>query len=198
MSENKNLPSCRESDIVVQELENETLVYDLLKNKAYCLNKTSAVIWQACNGKRNIDGIAKVSSNKLNSKITSEMVWLALEQFRKDNLLEKKINITDNFDGMSRREVIRKVGMSSLIALPIVSTIVAPMAVQAQSACAGACQCPNPTVNFCSPAAGGMTLDCNTLPPQSNPAPMNCRCRGPFGAPGSGTSPGQKTGNCSV
>ena len=55
------------------------------------------------------------------------------------------------------------------------------------------CQCPNATVNFCSPSAGGGTIDCNTLTPTAT-----SRCRGPFGAPGSGTSPGQKMGQCST
>lgn len=190
MSEKKPNPESRKQNIVVQQLEDEVLVYDLLKNKAFCLNKTSAVIWQSCNGERTIEEIAEVSGTTLNAAVTSEMVWLALEQFKKDNLLEENTGEMSLFNGMSRREVIRKVSAGSLIALPIVSSLVAPMAVHAQSVCVGACQCPNGTANFCSPTAAGGTIDCNALA-------VDCRCRGPFGADGSGTSPGQKTGNCS-
>ncbi|MGI8670849.1 MAG: hypothetical protein ACR2J3_13545 [Aridibacter sp.] len=191
MSINNSKPESRKKDIVVQELEDEVLVYDLLKNKAFCLNKTSAVIWQNCNGERLIEEIAEVSGRKLNADINAEMVWLALEQFKKDSLLEEYTSSDALFNGMSRREVIRKVSIGSLIALPIVSSLVAPMAVHAGSAtCMGSCQCPNATVTFCSPTGVGGTLQCQTLTP-------TCRCRGPFGADGGGTSPGQKTGSCS-
>lgn len=188
MFKNNSNPESRAHNIVVQKLEDEVLVYDLLKNKAFCLNKTSAVIWQTCNGERTLEEIAEVSGKTLNAAVTTEMVWLALEQFKKDNLLAENTNNVSLFNGMTRREVIRKVSVGSLIALPIVSSLVAPTAVHAGSnACMGACQCPNATVNFCSPTSG---LNCNNLA-------TGCRCRGPFGAPGSGTSPGQKTGSCS-
>ncbi|HZH35571.1 MAG TPA: hypothetical protein VEX64_12070 [Pyrinomonadaceae bacterium] len=40
----KNIPKARENDLVVQELKDEVLIYDLKINKAYCLNETSAAI----------------------------------------------------------------------------------------------------------------------------------------------------------
>ena len=185
-------PKTRETEIVVQEFENEVLVYDLKFDKAYCLNESSAAVWSKCDGTRLLSDIADELSIEVNPSIDEDFVRLALEQFRKDKLIQDESDFPSLFDGVSRREMIRKVGLSSLVALPLVSSLVAPMATNAQSvACGGACQCPNATVNFCSPAAGGGTLDCNTLQ-------TGCRCRLPFGAPASGTSPGQKVGNCGL
>ena len=187
-------PKNRQTEIVVQEFENEVLVYDLKFDKAYCLNESSAAVWRKCDGTRTMSDIAEELSVEINSSIDEDFVRLALEQFRKDKLIEDETEFATLFEGVSRREMIRKVGLSSLVALPLVSSLVAPMATNAQSvACGGACQCPNATVNFCSPAAGGGTLDCNTLP--DSPTGV-CRCRLPFGPLGGGSSPGQKVGNC--
>jgi hypothetical protein len=190
MSKNQIKPLSRRENLVVQEYGSEILIYDLTNNKAFSLNDSSALIWHACDGKHTVSEISAQISNKLNSPVNEDFVQLALEQLKKDNLLENSSEVSINFGGLSRREVIRKVGFATLVALPIVSSLIAPTAVNAQSvACTGACQCPNVTVNYCSPAAGGGTINCNLLG-------ATCRCRGPFGAPGSGSSPGQKVGNC--
>lgn len=177
MSINNSKPESRKSDIVVQELEDEVLVYDLLKNKAFCLNKTSAVIWQNCNGERTLEEIAEVCSKKLKADVNAEMVWLALEKLRKENLLEKESYIEDSYNGLSRREVIRKIGFSSMIALPIISSLVAPTASSAASAiCPSApCRCPN-TSTSCNGSTSGAFVNCRTNS-GGNPS---CNCVGPF------------------
>ena len=43
-----NLPRSRNTDVVVNELGDEILVYDLITHKAYNLNKTSSIVYQAC------------------------------------------------------------------------------------------------------------------------------------------------------
>jgi hypothetical protein len=41
----------RESNLVVQDLNNEVMIYDLTENKALCLNETASIIWRLCDGK---------------------------------------------------------------------------------------------------------------------------------------------------
>jgi hypothetical protein len=41
-------PISRQSNVVVQEIEGEVLIYDLKVNQAYCLNQTSALVFQLC------------------------------------------------------------------------------------------------------------------------------------------------------
>ncbi len=183
MSIKNSNPESRNHDLVVQELEDEVLVYDLLKNKAFCLNKTSAVIWQNCNGQRTLDEIAEVCGKTLKANVTPEMIWVALEQFKKDNLLEKNTDDDTLFNGMSRREVIRKISVGSLIALPIVSSLIAPKAVQAQSMCvspnrANGCPCTantNCTSKCCAPAPNGCVAQ-NSLA-LGTACRTNCNCQ---------------------
>ena len=43
----------------MQDLQNQTLIYDLVMNKALCLTETSAFFWQKCNGQKEISQIAQ-------------------------------------------------------------------------------------------------------------------------------------------
>src|SRR6188508_2700941 len=106
-----NLPKSRESEVVVQEFEKEILIYDLKTNKAHCLNKTSALVYQLCNGKNTVAEISNLISKKLNQPVTEDLVWLALDGFKKDNLLEQSEQFEINFSNLSRRQVIRKIGL---------------------------------------------------------------------------------------
>ena len=72
-------PLARKNEIVVQEVEGETLIYDLKANKAFNLNETSSIVWQLCDGDKTITEIAENLSNKYNSPITDDFVWLAPE-----------------------------------------------------------------------------------------------------------------------
>lgn len=126
-------PRSRQQDIVTQDLGKEILLYDLKKHKAFSLNETSALVWQECDGKQDISQISQIISRKLKLPANEDLVWLTIDELKKENLLENEAELVSVFSGMSRREVIRKVGLGTMIALPIISTLVAPSAASAQS-----------------------------------------------------------------
>lgn len=136
-----NYPKTRNENIVVQEMEKEILIYDLKTNKALCLNETSALIYQLCNGSRTVAEISRMMGQKSNESISEDLVWLALDNFKKDNLLENNEQFEINFKGLSRRQVIKKVGLASMVALPVIASIVAPSAVMAYSGFANCAAC---------------------------------------------------------
>lgn len=127
----KNCPVSRKDNLVVQELDNEVLIYDLNNNKVFCLNHTSALIWQACDGEKTIPEISKYVSKKLNLLANEDLIWFALDQLKKEKLIDSEL--PNWFEGVSRREIIKKVGFATMIALPLVASIAAPLATQAQS-----------------------------------------------------------------
>ena len=57
----------------------------------------------------------------------------AVSELNEKGLIENGEKIADKFKGLSRREIVRKVGVASLVALPIVSSILAPQAAAAES-----------------------------------------------------------------
>ena len=137
----------RKNDLVVQEMDGEVLIYDLSENKAFCLNETSALVWQACDGNKSAAEISEFISQKLNSPANEDLVWFAIDQLKKEKLIENGDNLFDHFAGMSRRNVIKKVGLGTMIALPIVAGIVAPTSISAQSECAPGCTAQNLPAN---------------------------------------------------
>jgi hypothetical protein len=145
----KDYPVSRQENLVVQELAGEILIYDLKNDKAFCLNETSALVWQECDGNKSIEEIGHSVSQKLNLPVNKDLVWLALDQLKKENLLENAEATLSGFYNLSRREAIKKTGLTSMVALPAISSIVAPAAISAQS---GAC------------IPGGTAGDCTVTP----------------------------------
>ncbi len=155
-------PVSRKKDIVVQKLKDETLIYDLKSNKAYCLNETSALVWQLCDGEKSALEIRDEMSKRLMNPVSEEFILIALDQLNKDGLLEEAVELDNQFAGLSRREVIRKVGFASVVALPTVSSLIAPRASTAQSVSGGALNTPCVVPgNTCDPGLACL----NTFPP---------------------------------
>jgi len=147
----KDRPQSRKQNLVEQEVDGELLIYDLETNKAFCLNQTSALVWQACDGKRTVAEIGDVLGKQLNTQTNEDIVWLALDQLSKQKLIDPPVDLGTKFHNLSRREVIKKIGIGSMIALPVVASLVAPRAIHAQSALLPAG----------SPVGGTLTLAAN-------------------------------------
>lgn len=130
------LPKSRTSEIIVQELPEETLVYDLQKNRAFLLNRTSAIVFGLSDGTKSASEISSLMTEKLRSNVSEDFVWLALNELQNSDLLENKNELKNHLTGFSRREIVKQVGLASMVALPIVASITAPMAVNALSSAA--------------------------------------------------------------
>jgi Coenzyme PQQ synthesis protein D (PqqD) len=140
-------PQARKDGIVVEELADEVLIYDLERHKAHCLNRTAALIWKKCDGHTTVAEIAWLLQNELKAPVDEEVVWFALSQLEKDHLLQEKIARSVQMAGISRREVVRRLGLAAAIAIPVVTSIVAPTPAQAGTcshtggACATSADC---------------------------------------------------------
>jgi len=130
-------PKARDENLVVQELPDEILVYDLKTDEAHCLNKTAALVWKNCDGKTSVTDIAKLLGGNFGNPVDDDLVWLAIDQLDEKNLLDEQ----NRSDSPNRRELIKKIGMVSVIALPIVASLKAPTSVFAATA---NCACVNP------------------------------------------------------
>jgi hypothetical protein len=71
---------------------------------------------------------------KTHYQLTEDLIFFALDELRKVNLLADDAGCQTPFANMTRREAVRKIGFASLVALPVVSMIVAPSAAHAASA----------------------------------------------------------------
>ncbi len=123
------MPQARTKEILIQEVGNEYLVYDLDTNVAFCLNATSAEIWKRCDGTSTVQEVAKSLGKQMNVKLDEDFIWFAIDDFEKNNLLAEKTNRPTNFNNVSRRNILFKYSIPVLM-LPLVASIVAPLAAQ--------------------------------------------------------------------
>ena len=130
---NSQRPIARKSGLVVQEVPDEILVYDLESNKAHCLNQSAAIVWKSCDGNNSVSEIARLVEEQAGGKVTEDFVWLAIDQLSENNLLEKEVSVS--FSGQSRREAIKRIGMATMIAVPIIASLVAPQSALAAASC---------------------------------------------------------------
>lgn len=130
---NSHTPKSRQENLLIQDLINEKLIYDLEINRAFSLNETMSLVWQECSGKKTVSEISESIGKKLNSQIPDDFVWTALEQLKAENLLLDEGLENLSFALSTRREVIKKAGIAAAVALPAIISLTAPKAVDAQS-----------------------------------------------------------------
>ena len=128
------MPKARKDRLIIKELPDETLVYDLDTDKAHCLNRTASLVWKHCDGQTSIEQLLELLQMQLGTS-DSSVIWLALNQLRTANLLDNQPS--EAFTYVNRREVMRKVG-GMAIALPAIAAMIVPVAAQAVSCLAGA------------------------------------------------------------
>jgi hypothetical protein len=152
----KRYPKARKDNVIARELGDEVLIYDRSRDKALCLNRTAAFVWKQCNGRTSIAQIAnrlgREMSSSFETPIDERLVWYAISQLRREHLLKEQVEsprrVLASMNGhLDRRQVIRALGLATIVALPLVTSIIAPTAAQAATclgsgvACTSAAQC---------------------------------------------------------
>ncbi len=137
-------PLARAEELVVEEIGDERLVYDLRVNRAHSLSTTAAQVWQRCDGKTHVASVAA------DLGIDAATVTRALDELDSCDLLD-----TGPALGATRRELgikIAKVG-GTIAAAPLILSLTAPPALAVLT----------PTVEFCTNggASHGCGIDCN-------------------------------------
>jgi hypothetical protein len=121
----------RKNGLVIDDLPDEVLVYDLDRHQAHCLNRSAALVWRGCDGSSSPTQIARRLTAELDAPFTEDLVLLALGQLEKLNLLEQHAAAPVQFAVLSRRQMVRRLGLAAAVAVPLVTSIVAPRAVEA-------------------------------------------------------------------
>jgi hypothetical protein len=145
-------PVCK-ANILFQKIENEVLLYDLNNHKAHSLNQTSALVYGFCDGTNSVVEISELMSKELKTLVSEDLVWLALKQLKRQDLLENAEDLTHQVAGLSRRELLKKGRLPSLVLLPLIITLVAPTSMMAASCTPFLAPCSGPLVGTCCPGS---------------------------------------------
>ena len=163
------MPRARQDELVVEELQDETLVYDLKRHKAHCLNRTSALVWQHCDGRTPVAEVAALLERQLKIPADEAVVWMALDRLGRAHLLSEQVTLPADRAEYSRREVLRTLRRAAGISLllPVVESIFAPRAA-AQASCVTLAVC-TLTTQPCSglPICGAPGRCCKASGPSS-------------------------------
>jgi hypothetical protein len=143
------LPLARRRGIVVQDIGDEVLVYDLDSHNTFCLNETSGAVYMACDGFTSFEELRRRKRG-----FTDDLINLALVQLDEQGLLEKRDESLAPLAGMSRRDAVRKVAMASALALPLIMSVAAPTALHAASVCGLPCSGPGTCTGTCPTCTG--------------------------------------------
>jgi hypothetical protein len=122
------LPKAQSEHLIVREIDDETLVYDMRRHAATCLNEFAAKVWRQCDGETSVAGIAAALGED------ERAVWLALHQLNKSRLLVEAIALPQDMrTSKTRREIAGQLGLGAAVAA--VSSIV--MTTAAHASCGG-------------------------------------------------------------
>jgi len=137
----KQTPVARRSGIVVKKMDNEVLVYDTERHQAHCLNQQAALVWENCDGTRTITDFYRLLDQNISSRQKEQIIWIALTQLETAGLLDEPIAKPDTVKGMTRRQLIKAAGIAALLAIPVVTTMMAPTAAHASTCLASGQGC---------------------------------------------------------
>jgi hypothetical protein len=161
-------PLARSSDLIIEELGDEVLVYDTENDRGHSLSPEAAKVWNNCNG--------KTTAERLSAKLglERETVDQALDELSACQLLETRPTIVA--DGSTRREVtikMAKVGAAAAAA-PLILSVASPTPSMAASL--------NFCIQFSSGNCGGNSGCsksvgcCCCVPVLHSPYPANSPC----------------------
>ena len=127
-------PIARNTDLTVESLPSETVVYDHQRNCIHCLNQSTSFIWQRCDGQTTIEGMA-ARLPEAGLPADPDIVRRALKQLNRAHLLTDQSGFFES-DLPSRRKLVSRLGLatgSAALLLPAIKSIAAPTAAKAKS-----------------------------------------------------------------
>ena len=120
-------PLARRDGLVVKTVGDEVLVYDLERARAHSLDALAAAIWRRCDGRRPVAALAAAVRAETGVPVTAAAVEYGLAALGRARLLAGERPVP----GPTRRQVLARIGTAA--AIPLVLSITAPTAAQAQS-----------------------------------------------------------------
>ena len=116
-------PVSRSADLTVKRMGEEVVVFDARNGSVHHLNNVSGVVWQACDGRTDVAGLARIVARTTQMDDPVPAVELALEQLSRRGLLETNVERPTSDRRRNRREALKQLAKAA--AIPIVLTLTA-------------------------------------------------------------------------
>ena len=151
----QSFPKARSSDLIVEDHNEELLVYDRRSDVAHCLTRVAALVWRSCDGQTELEGLVRIVGALDFDGDAEDLTLRALAELAEKGLLEDTYSAGE---GVSRRRVLKRMAGASMaaIAAPLVVSAAVPTA---QAALSPACRTATQT---CTSATNNQPGDCCT------------------------------------
>jgi hypothetical protein len=131
-------PVARTTGLVIRELGDETVVYDVERHVAHCLNRTAALVLRHADGRRSVADMATALASACGSAVDEGVVRLTLQKLAEARLLEDgggQAEGTPPLASPGRREALRRVGLGAALLAPVVTSLLVPTPAEAAATC---------------------------------------------------------------
>jgi hypothetical protein len=120
-------PKARTLGLLMEQVGDETIVYDRERQIAHALNRSAGIVWRYSDGSRSVPELAAALGAELRIAPNDSLVEYALDELASAHLLEG--------NRVSRRGALRRItyAASVAVALPAVLSIIAPTPAMAAS-----------------------------------------------------------------
>lgn len=134
-------PRARKDQLLVEEVKDELVVYDLKLEKAHLLNPVAAFVWRHCDGETTVAQLVALLRDELEPAANEDVVLLALDELGQNHLLEEARAASTIARSFSRRQLMRRLAVVAAIGLtlPVIESLDPPPAQAAASGCSGGC-----------------------------------------------------------
>ncbi len=165
--------------VLVEDLGDETVVYDLDTNQGHLLSRVAALVLERSDGNTSVAEIGRIVHEESGLPEDEAVVEMALEQLREAGLVTMKTPPPPA--GLTRREVAKRLGLGAQAAmlLPFVQSVLAPR--PAYAASTGVTMGPATTTE--APPKGSTAVPL-ALSPHDQPPPEALRSGGSGGKSG--------------
>jgi hypothetical protein len=122
-------PVARSERVLVEAVDNETVIYDLDTNVAHALKPLAAAVYAYADGKNTVAEIAELAGYRLAETVTATQVTDAISQLDALNLLQTH-ELDIDTGGISRRDALKVLAVTGA-GVALVSSVAAPAALAA-------------------------------------------------------------------
>jgi hypothetical protein len=186
-------PVARTEDLLVEEIHDETVVFDTRSREAHCLSPLATLVFANCDGETSVEDLAALATDAIGEPVDTGKVHEALAQLEERSLLMTVAPDGVAQNGLSRRQVLKRGAVTGglVASAPLITSVFPPPAVAGSTASCGGPP-PLPTV-LCCPcttgsgankeeccSAGGLFPKCVCTSAEGNSSKF-CKPQGPSG-----------------
>jgi hypothetical protein len=114
-------PIARTSGVSVKRLGDEAVLFDSSNGSVHHLNRVAEIVWRACDGRTDVDGLARIVARAMQVEDPRPAVELALEQLSRRGLLETPVERAGDERRRNRRDVLKQ--LAKVAAIPAIMTL---------------------------------------------------------------------------